>query len=56
MRRLVLTAACIDVGYIRAVYVAGVVATFTLVNVGSIALYLVAYALIRHRKMPGAWR
>ena len=52
VRRLVLTAACIDVGYI-ALFVWLGSWPLTLVNVGSIALYLAAYALIRHRKMPG---
>ena len=52
VRRLVLTAACIDVGYI-ALFVWLGSWPLTLVNVGSIALYLAAYALIRHRK--NAW-
>lgn len=52
VRRLVLTAACIDVGYIALFMWLGSW-PLTLVNVGSIALYLTAYALIRHRKMPG---
>ena len=51
VRRLVLTAACIDVGYI-ALFVWLGSWPLTLVNVG-IALYLAAYALIRHRK--NAW-
>ena len=50
--RLVLTAACIDVGYIALCMWLGSW-PLTLVNVGSIALYLAAYALIRHRK--NAW-
>ena len=52
VRRLVLTAACIDVGYIALFMWLGSW-PLTLVNVGSIALYLAAYALIRHRK--NAW-
>ena len=52
VRRLVLTAACIDVGYIALFMWLGSW-PLALVNVGSIALYLAAYALIRHRK--NAW-
>ena len=49
VQRVALTAACIDVGYIGLFLWLGSV-PLALVNLGSIALYLGAYALIQRRR------